>query len=506
MKSLSGSMKVDKIKKDLEVIETINIELDHRVSKLIAENEHLKQNYKKLYDSIKSVCIRSNEQYDDLINQVNLKSMEIYDLNASLQEKVLVIIALKDDLRKLKGKALVNDAITSHSIALEMLKVHMEPLAPKLLNNRTAHSDYLSYTQEQASILREKPTGKVFTNIGYTWRPTGRTFPTVGNACPLTRITITAEVPLREPTALESDTPTPMVTLVSSRKPNKSKNNVLVSKSKTIKSLSANKKEPNKSWGSTIFDVLSSSLDECRLSKLFFVKFKNDHVAKILGYGDYQIGNVMMPEAYYVEGHGHSLFSVVQFCDSNLSSTHASKTKSWLWHRRVSHLNFGAINHLARQGLVRGLPKLKFKKDHLCSACVMGKSKKKPYKPKYEDTNKKNSIFCTCIFVDQCVSSKDEAPDFIIKFLKMIAVRLKVPVGRIKTDNGIECVNQTLREYYEKVRISYETFVTRSPQQNGVVERRNRMVIEVARTMLIYGKAPLFLWEEAVMLAVILVK
>ncbi|GKA92003.1 retrovirus-related pol polyprotein from transposon TNT 1-94 [Tanacetum coccineum] len=65
----------------------------------------------------------------------------------------------------------------------------------------------------------------------------------------------------------------------------------------------------------------------------------------------------------------------------------ASKTKSWLWHRCLSHLNFGAINHLARHGLVRGLPKLKFEKDHLCSACAMGKRKKKPHKPKSEDTN-----------------------------------------------------------------------------------------------------------------------
>ncbi|GKE83355.1 hypothetical protein Tco_1553355, partial [Tanacetum coccineum] len=74
-----------------------------------------------------------------------------------------------------------------------------------------------------------KPTGKVFTNIGYTWRPTGRTFTIVGNACPLTRITTTAEVPLRKPTALESDTPKPVVTLVYLRKP---KTNVPVSKSK----------------------------------------------------------------------------------------------------------------------------------------------------------------------------------------------------------------------------------------------------------------------------------
>nr|GEW33465.1 retrovirus-related Pol polyprotein from transposon TNT 1-94 [Tanacetum cinerariifolium] len=83
----------------------------------------------------------------------------------------------------------------------------------------------------------------------------------------------------------------------------------------------------------------------------------------------------------------------------------------------------------------------------------------------------------------KCLRSKDEAPDFIIKFLKMIQVRLKVPVRRIRTDNETEFVNQTLHEYYEQVGISHETSVARSPQQNGVIERRNRMLIEAARTI-----------------------
>ncbi|GJR07894.1 retrovirus-related pol polyprotein from transposon TNT 1-94 [Tanacetum coccineum] len=98
----------------------------------------------------------------------------------------------------------------------------------------------------------------------------------------------------------------------------------------------------------------------------------------------------------------------------------------------------------------------------------------------------------------KCLRSKAEALDFIIKFLKMIQVRLKAPIRHIRTDNGTEFVNQTLREYYEKFGISHETSVARSPQQNGVIKRRNRMLIEAARTMLIYTKAPLFLWAEAV--------
>ncbi|GJV53099.1 hypothetical protein Tco_1448840 [Tanacetum coccineum] len=148
-------MNDDKIKKDLEEIETINIELDHRVSKLIAENEHLKQTYKQLYESIKPTRIRSKEQCDDLINQVNLKSVEISDLNASLQKKVLVITTLKDDLKKLKGKALVDNAVTKHTIDPKMLKIDVEQITPKLLNKKTTHSAYIKHTQEEATVLRD---------------------------------------------------------------------------------------------------------------------------------------------------------------------------------------------------------------------------------------------------------------------------------------------------------------------------------------------------------------
>ncbi|GKC87210.1 hypothetical protein Tco_1147859 [Tanacetum coccineum] len=176
-----------------------------------------------------------------------------------------------------------------------------------------------------------KPTGKVFTNIGYIWRPTGRTFTIVGNACPLTRITTTTEVPLRKPTALDNETSKPVVTLVYSRKPRKSKTNVPVSKSKVLKSVSANKKEPSQSWGSIVSDVPSSSLDECR----------NDHVAKILGYGDYQIGNVMISRVYYVEGLGHNLFSVRQFCDSNLEVAFRQHT-CFIWQFRGVDLLTGS--------------------------------------------------------------------------------------------------------------------------------------------------------------------
>ncbi|GJZ40988.1 retrovirus-related pol polyprotein from transposon TNT 1-94 [Tanacetum coccineum] len=96
------------------------------------------------------------------------------------------------------------------------------------------------------------------------------------------------------------------------------------------------------------------------------------------------------------------------------------------------------------------------------------------------------------------LASKDEAPNFIIKFLKMIQVRLNATVRNIRTDNGTEFANQTLQDYYEQVGISYETSVARTPQQNGIVERQKRTLVEAACIMLIFAQASLFLWAEAI--------
>nr|GEW02771.1 putative ribonuclease H-like domain-containing protein [Tanacetum cinerariifolium] len=341
----------------------------------------------------------------------------------------------------------------------------------------------------------------------------------------LAEITTTTEVPTRKLIALETETPKPVVTLVYLRKPRKSKTTDLVRKSKVIRSVSANKKEPK--------IALSSPISSTNLG---VVKFRNNHVEKIMGYRDYQIRNVTILRVYYMEGVGHNLFSVGQFCDSNLKVafcqhtcyirnlegvdlltvsrgnnlytlslgdmmassliyllSKASKTKSWLWHQCLSYLNFGAINHLARHGLVRGLPRLKFEKDHLCSACAMAKIKKKPHKPKYEDTNQEKLYL---LHIDLCGPMRVTSVNG--KKYILIIVDDYSRFTRVKTDNGTKFVNQTLREYYEEVGISHETFVGCSPQQNGVTKRRNRSLIEAAFTMLTYEKARLFLWVESV--------
>nr|GFA67842.1 hypothetical protein [Tanacetum cinerariifolium] len=155
LRSLNGDVNERNVKRQVEEIETLNIELDHKVTKLVAENEHLKQTYKQLYDSTKYSRVRSKEKCDDLIKKVNLKSAEVSDLNASLQEKVLVITALKEQLSKLEGKAVLTEAVSLNPIDPGLLKVDVAPLVPKLRKNRTAHTDYIRHTQEEAATLRE---------------------------------------------------------------------------------------------------------------------------------------------------------------------------------------------------------------------------------------------------------------------------------------------------------------------------------------------------------------
>ncbi|GKB78508.1 hypothetical protein Tco_0945403 [Tanacetum coccineum] len=145
IKSLSGNVNEENVKKDIDEIESINIELEHRVAKLISKNEnlrnepeHLKLIFKDHFDSIKKARVQSKEHSDSLIAQINAKSIENSDLNAQLQEKVFAIMALKDELRKLKGKSVFTcpeSVYKPKEISPVVHKVDLEPLSLKLKNN-----------------------------------------------------------------------------------------------------------------------------------------------------------------------------------------------------------------------------------------------------------------------------------------------------------------------------------------------------------------------------------
>ncbi|GKD60615.1 integrase, catalytic region, zinc finger, CCHC-type containing protein [Tanacetum coccineum] len=153
------------------------------------------------------------------------------------------------------------------------------------------------------------------------------------------------------------------------------------------------------------------------------VKFGNDQIENIMGYGDYQIGNITISRVYYVEGLGQNLFFVGQFCDSDLNVAFQK------------HTCF--IRNLEGDDLLSG--------------------------------SRENNLY-TLSIRDMMASSP----------ICLWSKASKTKSWNIRTDNGTELVNQTLRSYYESVGISYETSVPQSPQQNGVAERQNRTLVEAA--------------------------
>nr|GFB80674.1 retrovirus-related Pol polyprotein from transposon TNT 1-94 [Tanacetum cinerariifolium] len=235
------------------------------------------------------------------------------------------------------------------------------------------------------------------------------------------------------------------------------------------------------------------------------VHFGNDQFTPILGYGYLVQGNVTINRVYYIEGLNHNLFSVGQFYDADLevafrkstcfvrdlqgndlltgnhgsdlykislqestSSTSlclmakATPTQAWLWHRRISHLNFDYINLLSKNDIVSGLPKLKYVKDQLCSSCELSKAKRSSFKSKVITSSKGR---LNLLHIDLCgpmrvasingkkyilvivddysgytwtlfLHSKDKTPEVLKDFLTMIQRNLQALVITVCTDRG----------------------------------------------------------------------
>nr|GEV61881.1 hypothetical protein [Tanacetum cinerariifolium] len=268
------------------------------------------------------------------------------------------------------------------------------------------------------------------------------------------------------------------------------------------------------------------------------VRFGNNDFAMIAGYGDVGLEVAFRKSTWFVRNEdgvdlltgdrSSNLYTIALNEVASNSSTcllaNASSSQSWLWHQRLSHLNLATINNLVKNNLVQGLPKMKFKKDHLCSACEQGKIHRKHQKSKMAFASNKllyllhmdlcrpmrvksiNGKRYVLVVVDDysqytwvfILHSKDEVSEVIISFIKKTQVNLQLQVQRVRTDNGTEFKNKTLAKFFDEVGITQQFSAARTPQQNGVVERRNQTLVEAARTMLTFANLPLFLWAEAI--------
>ncbi|GJV04021.1 retrovirus-related pol polyprotein from transposon TNT 1-94 [Tanacetum coccineum] len=485
----------------------------------------------KLKDTIKYSRENTKEE------NINRVKYDLEPINKELENSVAKLLS-ENERKEIVENVVHTPSVTT--IAPGMFKLDLVPLPHRLLQNRDAHIDYLRHTQEQANTLREiveqakakQPLERDPKKVAIT--PMNKV-KKVRFAEPLTSSSNIKHVE----SSNTSDSNTPVLsstgvkcsTICGSKPPGNKKNDRISQTS------SRNKKKKVEAQPRKVVQIVLWYLDSgCSkhmtgnrsqlmnfVSKfLGTVRFGNDQIARIMGYGDYQLGNVIISRVYYVEGLGHNLFSVGQFCDADLEVAFWKNTcfirnlegVDLLSGSRDTNLYTISLDDMLKSSLICLLSKASKTKT-----CALEKSKKSSHQPKAEDTNQEKLYL---LHIDLCgpmrvastngkryilvivddysrfywvgfLKTKDEAPATIIECIKNIQVRLNATIQNVRTDNRTEFINQTLREWYENVGITHQTFIARTPQQNGVVERRNQTLVEAAQTMLIFSKAPLFL-------------
>ncbi|KAJ9557962.1 hypothetical protein OSB04_012576 [Centaurea solstitialis] len=295
------------------------------------------------------------------------------------------------------------------------------------------------------------------------------------------------------------------------------------------------------------------------------VTFGGNGKGQTRGYGTLTNGVTTFKRVAYVEGLMHNLLSISQLCDKNHkvsfskkkckvknrrkeviltgvrhadiyiinmnTSTdnfcfvsRASSDTNWLWHKRLSHLNFKTLNQLCINNLVIGLPDFRYTKVSLCSACEKGKQTRASFKSKqississplqllhmdlFGPVNVQSIAGkkYTLVIVDEYsrytwvffLRSKSDAPEEIILFVRKMERLNNLTVRSIRSDHGTEFKNSTLETFFDQKGISQNFSFVRTPQQNGVAERRNKTLIEAARSMLSEANLATQFWAEAV--------
>ncbi|GJV50535.1 retrovirus-related pol polyprotein from transposon TNT 1-94 [Tanacetum coccineum] len=449
----------------MDEIETINIELEHSMAKLLSKNErlhkeieHLKKIYKDQFDSIKKTRALSQEHWDSLIAQLNFKSIENADL---------------------KGKHVLDNAATitnATASAPGIFKLDIVPLSHRLKNNKDSLEDYLKNTIENTNTIcglverarKQNPSQPLLDSACKFTKHVQELLVYVSQTClsfkkPSEKLVVVTpmnkvkKVRFSEPlTSLSNihkqvessktpDSNTPVLpstglkssTSASRSQPtgNKKNDKILQTPSSNIKNKvedhprrvksKSNKKNRVKDpiCDSNVKHTMLNANSELICVKCNHCMFDANHDACFLDFVNDVNGsnaidvpsssflvNDRFPDCSLVSGlwmlktydreplSSHELRSretnLYTISLDDMLKTYsiyllskASTTKSWLWHRQLSHLHFGTLNKLVKDGLVRGIPKLKFKKDLLCSSCALGKSKKSSHQPKAEDTN-----------------------------------------------------------------------------------------------------------------------
>ncbi|GJZ65770.1 retrovirus-related pol polyprotein from transposon TNT 1-94 [Tanacetum coccineum] len=440
----------------LSTLHDVNMLRKHQVESTVKERENSKHEFQKLFNSIKATQAQHQKEINEMFEDVTQKTYAYADVRAQNQDLLMTISKLKSKLKTINKGKHVNTKFDKSETLGQLLYVtpfnKNIAINAKNMSNTKVTSDSLDVFlhSHEKFVARNALIRKSSIKRGLFTSPVLAKSKSLG---------ATSVVPKSRFSVAKTLTAT---NTVSSVLPLSQKS----SQSRILSSYMNNKIATSRKW------------------KKWFE---------------------------YQRGLGHNLFSVRQFCDEDLEVAFRSNTcyvwslegddllmgsrdsnlytisisemaasspmclmsiatsiKSWLWHSRLSHLNFGTINQLTLHDLVDGLPKFKYHKNHLCSACEQGKSKKASLRPKLvPSTESKLELLHGFLWAN------DEAPDMIIDFVNQVQRNLKALILTIRTDNGTEFKNEKLRAFYAKLGIA-------------------------ARTMLMFSKAPEFLWAEAI--------
>ncbi|GJX14166.1 retrovirus-related pol polyprotein from transposon TNT 1-94 [Tanacetum coccineum] len=437
----------------------------------------------------------------------SLKVIRRHFLLALDQEQGLVLAALKNELRKLKGKALDKEAIETHSVDPKVSKDNMEPITP-MLNKRTAHSSYIKHTQEEALVLKDivehvKANYPQDSLLESAFRYTkviqdllshiSRTCPSINNFDPqLVAVTPRKKdkkVRFAESLTSTENTKTDSTSNIVSNK------HVLHSTGVRL-SASASGSQPS---GNTRNDKIqqtpssnSKNKVEAHSRNVKSSLNKRNGTVKVNGSASVQ-NSKKHDNSDYVCINGDDCMSSDNLCVSNsmndvkfCAKPKKRKSMKEIWKPTGKvFIRWDIFGDLPEPSKSWGSTKTNVPSTSL-NECRLSKSFSDVHSAKVQETSQ--------------LKSEEQSEKLYLCIWISVANACRECQWDSSTSRYCRCTTFNLhdmREYYEKVGISHETSVARSPQQNGVVERRNRMLIEVARTILIYAKAPLFLWAES---------
>ncbi|GKA34234.1 integrase, catalytic region, zinc finger, CCHC-type containing protein, partial [Tanacetum coccineum] len=328
-------------------------------------------------------------------NKSNLKQTNSAD--SSISYKRTVINSNSDSLCKTCNQCLIS---AKHDLCVV-----------KYLNSVNAPPNVKKVLSKVKQVW--KATAKIFTNVGYQWKPTGKKC-TLGEQCPLTRLTKSKVVPLQKPEHVSSS-----VIVITEKLSNTSQKPLTRYKRRNTQ---------DKAISTSIPTTAITQATDASVKYTATVRFGNDHFGAIMGYGDYVIGDSVISRVYYMEGLRHNLFSIGKFYDSDLELAfrkHSCYVKNEDGVELLKGSRGSNLYTISVEDMMKSSP-----------ICLLSKA----FKNKSWLWHRR---------------SKDETPEFVIKFLKQIQVGLNKTVRYIRTDNGTEFVNQVLTEYYENVGIFF---------------------------------------------------